>query len=220
MEQTIDGSMLPGAKTVGVVYLLYFLTAFLGTYLSKGLVVPGNAAATAKGILAHEALYRSGFAVGLVANAIYIVLTALLYRLFEQVNRNVSLLAAFLSLAGCTMQIAGGVLQLAPLLILSDAQLARAFTGEQLQVAAYASLTLYSRTISIALVLFAFFDLAIGYLIVRSTFLPRALGVFMMVAGVGWLTFLWPPLAQALSPYVLAIGGLAEVALMLWLLRA
>jgi len=218
MDQTSEGSMQPNARRVGVVYLLYFVAAFAGTFLSKGLVVAGDAAATAKGILAHEALYRSGFAVGLVANALYIALTALLYRLFEPVDRSISLLAAFFSLVGCTIQLAGGVLQLAPLVILSDSQLAGVFTMEQLQGAAFVSLSLYSRAFSIALVLFALFDLAIGYLIVRSTFLPRALGVVMMVAGVGWLTFLWPPLAQLLSSFVLPLGALAEVALMLWLI--
>lgn len=81
--------------------------------LSRGLVVPGDAAATARSIVSHEALYRSAFAVGLAANAIYIAVTALFYRLLGPVSWG----------AGCAIQICGGLLQLAPLLILKDPQL-------------------------------------------------------------------------------------------------
>jgi len=218
MDDIVEGTPRPDARAVGFVYLLYFLTAFCGGYLTKGLVVPGDAAATASNMLAHEALYRSGFAVGLIANAIYVAVTVLFYRLFAPVNRSMSLIAAFLSLVGCTIQISGGVLQLAPLVILGDSQLSSTFTIEQLQAAALLGVKLYSQAFSIALVLFALYDLLLGYLIIRSTFLPRVLGVVMMLAGAGWLTFVWPPLSTALSSYVLPFGALAEILLMLWLL--
>jgi Domain of unknown function (DUF4386) len=218
MEQIAEGSPRPNARTIGVVYLFYFLTAFLGGFLAKGLVVPGDAAATASSILAHEALYRSGFAISLIANVIYIAVTVLFYRLFEPVNRNMSLLAAFFSLVGCTVQISGGILQLAPLVFLGDSQWLSAFTVEQMQAATLLCLRWYSQVFTIALVIFAFYDLVLGYLIFRSRFLPRFLGVVMMLAGVGWLTFVWPPLSTALSAYVLPLGALAEFLLMLWLL--
>jgi len=218
MEQIAEDSPQPNARTIGVVYLLYFLTAFSGAFLTKGLVVPGDAAATATGILAHGDLYRSGAAVGLIANAIYIAVTALFYGLFEPVNRSVSLLAAFFSLVGCAIQICAGILQLAPLVILGDSQLSSAFNMEQLQAATLLCLKLYSQAFSIALVLFALYDLFLGYLIFKSAFLPRILGVLLMLAGVGWLTFVWGPLATLLSSYVLPFGALAEILLMLWLL--
>src|SRR5215471_9146935 len=68
------------------------------------------------------------------------------------------------------------------------------------------------------LVFFGFYCLLIGYLIFRSTFLPQILGVLMAIAGVGWLTFLSPTLANHLSPYILAPGIIGEGALTLWLL--
>jgi len=68
------------------------------------------------------------------------------------------------------------------------------------------------------LVFFGFYCLLIGYLIFRSTFLPRILGVLMAIGGLGWLTFLSPSLARALSPYNLAPGMIGEGALTLWLL--
>jgi hypothetical protein len=69
-----------------------------------------------------------------------------------------------------------------------------------------------------SLVFFGFYCLLIGYLIVRSTFLPRILGVLMAFGGLGWLTFLSPPLAKSLSPYVMLPGILGEGSLTLWLL--
>ncbi len=68
------------------------------------------------------------------------------------------------------------------------------------------------------LVFFGLHCLLVGYLIFRSTFLPRILGALMAFAGLGWLTFLWPPLAKYLSPYNLAPGMLGEGLLILWLL--
>jgi hypothetical protein len=218
MARIAEASPRPSATSIGIVYLLYFLTAFFATLLMKGLVVSGDAAATANSILAHEAAYRSGFAVGLVANAIYIAVTVLFYRLLEPVDRTIALLAAFFSLVGCAMQIFGGVLQLAPLVVLGDGQLPKAFDVGQLRAVALLSLKLYTQTFSISLVLFGLYDFLLGYLIYRSTFLPRALGALLMVAGLGWLAFLWPPLATALSSYVLPFGALAEIVLMLWLL--
>jgi hypothetical protein len=74
------------------VYLLYFLVAVLAMYLASGIVRPGDAAATAKAILAHAARCRSAFAGGLVANALYIAVTALLYTLFRPVSGAISLI--------------------------------------------------------------------------------------------------------------------------------
>ena len=217
MEPIAKASPSRAARVIGAVWLAYFLTAILGGYLVKGLVVPADAAATARNIVAHETLYRSGFAVGLIANAIYIALTALLYRLFEPVDRSISLIAAFLSLVGCATQIFGGLFQLAPLVVVGRGQFMGAFNEEQLQAATLLSLKLYSQTFNISLVLFALFGLAIGYLIIRSTFLPRVLGVLMVIAGSAWLSFLWPPLATPLLPYLVALN-IGELVLPLWLL--
>jgi hypothetical protein len=72
--------------------------------------------------------------------------------------------------------------------------------------------------VNIAIVIHGFYCLLIGYLIFRSTFLPRILGAVMAFAGLGWLTYLSNPLVNQLSPYNLASALLAELALMLWFL--
>ena len=70
------------------------------------------------------------------------------------------------------------------------------------------------------LVFFGFYCLLIGYLILRSTFLPRVLGGLMMVGGLGWLTFISPALSSSLSPYNMAPAILGEGVLMVWLMVA
>jgi hypothetical protein len=218
MERIMKSPTSPQARGIAVVYLLYFLVAFLSAILTKGLVVPDNAAATANNILTHEPLYRAGLAADLIANALYLAVTALFYGLFEPVSRRISLLAAFLGLVGCTVQIFGGIFRLASLVVLGDGPWSHSFNMDQLQAVAFLCIKLHAGMFNFSLVLFALYDLLLGWLIFKSTFLPRALGVLLIVAGLGWLTFVWPPLATALVSYVLPLGALAEIVLMLWLL--
>jgi len=96
--------------------------------------------------------------------------------------------------------------------------LAGAFTVVQLRSAALLSYKLYPQVFNISLVLFAVFDFLLGYLIYKSTFLPRFIGVWFMIGGVVGLMFLWPPLGTALRFVIIPIGGVAEIVLMLWLI--
>jgi len=217
MERIGEASPRFTARIAGVFYLMVFLTAV--PVLAGGrLVVSGDAAATATNILAHEALFRLGWAFNLIATACYIVVTALFYDLFKPVNRSVSLTAAFFSVVGCALGALSGVFQLAPLAVLGGPQYLSVFTVEQLQALALLLLKLQAQAYNIGLVFFGFYCILIGYLIFRSLFLPRILGALMVFAGLGWLTFLSPPLANHLSPYILAPGLLGEGSLTLWLL--
>jgi hypothetical protein len=218
MERIAQASPHPRARITGVVYLLYFLMVVIGGLFMRGIVVSGDAAATANNILSHLPLFRLGLATGLIATACYIAVTALFYDLFEPVNRSLSLLAAFFSLVGCAILVFGSLFQLAPLVVLGGGQYLSVFKAEQLQALAQMFLELNSLAVNICLVFFAFYNLLIGYLIFKSAFLPRFLGVLMALAGLGWLTFLYPPLANYLSPYILVLGFVAELLLMLWLL--
>ena len=212
------------ARFAGVVYLLYFLTAIAGEILLQqagisGIgVVSADAAALANNLLAHEASFRVGFALSLISLVDYVALTALLYRLLKPVSRSVALIATFSGLMGLAVQAAGGLFQLAPLVVLRGSASLSAFDEKQVQALALLALQLHAQAGSIALVFDGVFLLLIGYLIFRSPFLPRLLGVLVAFAGLGWLTYLWPPLARELTPYIQGIGGLAEGTLMLRLL--
>jgi hypothetical protein len=217
-ERIVEASPHPSARVTGVVYLLYFVTAVLGELFLKGIVVDGDAAATATNILAHQSLFRLGLATGLIAAALYIAVTALFYGLFRPVNRSISLLAACFSLVGCAILAFSTLFQLAPLVLLGGSQYLSVFKVEQLRALALLFLELNTQAGNICVVFFGVYCLLIGYLIFRSAFLPRILGALMAIAGLGWLTFLSPPLANHLSPYNLVLGFLAELSLMLWLL--
>ena len=218
MERIADTSPSPRARITGVVYLLYFLTAVFGEFFGRGLVVSGDAAATANNILAHQPLFRLGLATGLIATACYVAVTALFYDLFKHVNRSLSLLAAFFSLVGCAILAFASLFRIGPLVVLEGGQYLSAFKVEQLRALAFLFLELYGQAVNICFVFFGVYCLLIGYLIFRSAFLPRILGVLMAFAGLGWLTFLSPPLANYLSPYIQVLGVFAEGSLMLWLL--
>jgi hypothetical protein len=213
----IEASSPPSPRTIGVIWLLYFLTGILGTLLTRGIVVSTDAASTANNILAHASLYRAGFTVDLASNLIYIALTALLFGLFRPVNPRLALLAAFFGLVGCTVQIVGELLRLAPSVVLENPQLANAFGANQIQAAVLLSVILYKSVFYISFVLFGCFELVTGFLILRSTFLPRWLGWWWIAGGIGGLTFLWSPLATAIWPLLLAAGA-GEFVLPVWLL--
>ena len=217
-ERNAEASPRLKARITGVVYLLYFLTAVLGEFFMKGLVVSGGAAATANNILAHQPLFRLGLATGLIATACYVAVTALFYDLFKHVNRSLSLLAAFFSLVGCAILAFASLFRIAPLVVLGGGQYLSAFKVEHLRALAFLFLELYGQAVNICFVFFGVYCLLIGYLIFKSAFLPRILGVLMAFAGLGWLTFLSPPLANYLSPYIQVLGVFAEGSLMLWLL--
>ena len=215
---TEDGlSPHPSARAIGILWLLYMVTAALGLMLVRGLVSVSDAATTAQNILAHAGRYRASTSFDLVANILYIALTALLYGLFRPVNRTVAVLASFLSLTGCIVQIMGDFLRLVPSAVLTNAQLAQAFSVQQLQAVSASSLVMYNDSFQISFVLFAFFWLCLGYLILESKFLPRALGWWWIVGGVIGLSFLWPPLAAAIRP-ALVVGVAAELVTPLWLI--
>ncbi|MGA3292525.1 MAG: DUF4386 domain-containing protein [Candidatus Acidiferrales bacterium] len=210
------------ARIAGVFYLITIVTGIFGEVFVRGrLIVYGDAAATATNILAHQTLLRLGFALDLIP--VYIVVTVLFYDLFKPVNRSLSLLAAFFSLAGCAIGALNSLFQLAPLLVLRGEQYLSIFNAGQQQALALMFLELRAQGFDICLVFFGFYCILIGYLIFRSTFLPKILGVLMAIAGLGYLinsfaTFLSPAFAIHLIPYVLAPGLLGEGSLTVWLL--
>jgi hypothetical protein len=218
MDPIAEASPRPRARITGAVYLLYFLTAISSVLFIRGIIVSGDAAATANNILAHQRLFRLSAAVGLIATALYIAVTVRFYGLFKPVNKTVSLLATFFSLVGCAIQAFGSVFQVAPLAVLQGSPYLSVFRVDQLQAVALMFIKLNIQATYIYLVFFGLFNLLIGHLIFKSTFLPRILGVLMALSGLGWLTCLAPPLANRLLPYIEVVGGVAEAALMLWLL--
>src|SRR2546427_9351213 len=156
MERIAETSPQLKARIAGIFYLLTFVTGGLAVFARRGLVVDGDAAATATNILAHESSFQLGFAADLLVVASYIGVTALFYGLFKPVNRTVSLLAAFFSLVGCAILGSALLFEIAPLAVLGGSQYLSVFKVEQLQALTYMFLGFYGQAYGIALVFFGF----------------------------------------------------------------
>ena len=207
------------ARMAGIFQMLEGLTSAGGQVVILGsLVVAGSAATTATNILAHQQLFWLGFASSLLGVAFHLAWALLLYDLLKPVNRSLSLLALCVILVGCAMPALSSLLYLAPLLVLQGGSALSAFTPHQLQDLSLVFLNLNARAYDIYLVFFGLWCVLIGALIFRSTFLPRILGVLLMIDGVGWMLYLFPPLAQQLFPLIAVAAGLAEFSLLLCLL--
>lgn len=220
MQQTAELCPHIKARMAGVFYLLTIVTRIVAdAFVRNRLVVAEDAAGTASNILGHEPLFQLGFAADIMAFASYIALTALLYALFKPVNRSLSLVAAFFSLVATVAHAMSSLFHLAPLMLLKPSAYLNAFTMEQLQALALLSLKLRAAAYhSIGLVFFGVYCLLVGILILRSTFLPRFLGVLMVLAGLSYLPFLSAALARSLQPYILFFPAVGQISLCLWLL--
>lgn len=161
---------------------------------------------------------RLGFAVDLIATVCYLGVTALFYDLFKPVNKSISQLAAFFLLMECAVLAFASLFQVAPMLVLGGAGYLSVFKTAELQALALLFLNLNTQVFNISLMFFGYFCLLIGYLIFRSTFLPSILGILYALAGLGYLTYLVPPLADYLYPFNLVPAAFGEPALILWLL--
>jgi hypothetical protein len=219
MERIAEASPRLKARMAGVCQLMEAVSAAFGEVIIPGkLVVAGNAAATAANILGHERLFWLGFVLSLIGVAFHIAWALLMYELLNPVNRSLSRLAAFVILVGCAIQALTSLLYLAPLIILQGGSSLSAFAPEQLQALALVFLRLNDYAFQIYLVFFGAWCLLIGYLIFRSTFLPRILGVLLAISGLGWVTYLYPPLAHRVYPFIAAASALGEIPLELWLI--
>ena len=211
------------ARIAGLFWLMTFITGSFAMFIGAKFVVAGNAAATAANILAQESSFRLGGVANLVATACYLTATILVYVLLKAVNKNLSLLAAFFSLLGCGIGALGFFFYLAPLTVLGGAPYLNVFSAEQLQAHALTFLRLSGQANDLGLVFFGLHILLVGYLILRSTFLPRILGALLAIGGLCYITssfadFLSLPFRTYLFPYILLPAFIAELLLSLWFL--
>lgn len=207
------------ARLAGAFYLLALLTGlFAQGFVSARLVVPGDASATANNILSHDGLFRLGFAIYMLEMVCQIIMTVLLYDLLKPVNRSVSLLAAVLGLIGCGIKTFSRLFYFAPLLVLGGTHYLSVFSGEQLNAVALLFLRVNDIGAGIALVFFGFYAILKGYLVITSTFLPRALGWLGILGGIGWLAFISPPFGERVFSFIAVVAIIGVLANIAWLL--
>ncbi len=207
------------ARSAGFFFLLTILGGvFAEGFVSDRLIDFHDAAATAANILAHKGLFQIGFTVYLIEMASQIATAAFFYRLLKPVDRTIALLALVFELSGCVIKIFARVLYIAPLWVLENGPVLKGFDADQVHALALLLLRVNERGAGVALAFFGFSTPLNGYLVLRSTFLPRWLGALSLVAGVGWLAFLYPPLGYRTFMFMALLGLVSSAAMIFWLL--
>jgi len=224
MDFTAGASPRQLARSAGALYLVNIvLGAFAIGVVPAMLVVPGDPAATAHNIQAHELLYRLGLAAHVVVVLTNVPLAVIFFDLFRVVDRRVALLVVFFTLVGTAVETAGLLGQFAPLLLLGGAPYAGAVPAAQLQALAYLPGDLSPIGYSITEVFFGCYAISLSYLVIRSGFLPRAIGALMAIDGLGYLVYSFadmvaPGFAAHLVPWIQLPVLAGEGSLCLWLL--
>ena len=212
------------ARLAGLFFLLTILGGIVAqAFISQRLINFNDPAATANNILSNTGLFQLGFAVYLFEMACQVITAGLLYRLLKPVNRTIALLALLLELTGIAIKTFARVFYIAPLWVLlptagGASPILQGFTPEQVQSIALTLLKVNDQGAATALAFFGFSTPLFGYLIFRSRFLPRWLGLLMMVAGLCWLTFLYPPLGYGAFMIIAPLGLLSALVKIFWLL--
>jgi hypothetical protein len=209
------------ARAAGILLVLTMIGGFTGElYLPSQLIVPGDAEATARNITASPFLHRLGFAMYLLEAACDITLSWVFYVLLRPVNREVALLAAFFGLVATSTFAMAEVFYFAPSFILGDPGYLSSFSSEQRNSLAMLSLRYYAYGSGVLMVFYGIAFAIRGYLISRSTYLPRFIGLLMMIAGAGFVirNLLLVLVPHAASTLLLAPMFVAAISLMVWLL--
>lgn len=217
-----DMSQRKVARMAGFLYLMFIVTLAISTFVQSSPIVSGDAAATAKNIMGHEWLFRIGFMSELLATILFLLAAWALYVLLKPVNKSLAFLFVLLNLGGVAIECMNMLNQFAALLLLNGADYLKVFQADQLQSLAILFLNLHNNGFMIAQIFFGTWLLPLGYLVFKSGFLPRILGILLMIdcfAVLIWFVqfFLFPGY-EIISYPCLAESFIAEVSLSLWLL--
>lgn len=210
------------ARRAGVLYLVLSIVAmFSFFYLRPRFVISGDAAATARNIFASEQLYRAGILIDVIGQCLFIVVVLELYRLFKDVDRGQARLMLALVGTGIAVQVASLALNVAPLVLLGGADYLSAFTRPQLEALAYGSLTLFGKQGDLLTTFWGLWLFPFAILTIKSGFLPRFLGVLLILSGVAYVvtcvTAVVFPAALATLSKVLFPLYFGEFIVVLWL---
>ena len=210
------------ARIAGFLYLIYIVTSMFANISRTKLVVFGDAIATANNILASEWLFRIGFVSDVLAGVFFLLAAWALYVLLRPINKNIALLFLLLNLGGVAVQCLNMLIYFLPVLLLSGADYLKVFQIEQLQTLAISFLYLYDNGFMIAQFFYAAWLFPLGYLVFKSGYLPKILGIIVMIECFGWLMyplqFFLFPAYEVISNLSFAIGFIGEFGLTLWLL--
>jgi len=212
------------ARTAGVLYLINIACGMFGEiFVRSHLVVAGDALATAHNIMASELLFRCGVAGDLIMHITDVPMTVIFYVLLRPVSRDLSLLAALFGMLQTAILCANKLTLVMVLLLLGNSSYLKAFDASQLQTLALLSLTLHESGFGIGLIFFGVSCLVTAYLLFRSGYFPRTLGVLQAMAGVSYLInsftqLLAPAIATKMFPAIVLPAFVGELGTCVWLI--
>jgi hypothetical protein len=211
------------ARVAGVLWLACIVTGIVSFAAGPALLRGQDAATMAATILANERLFRVGVVADIISGASYVGVTALLFSLLKPSGRSISLVAASFGLVGVAMSGVGFLMHASMLVLVHGQHLFAALTAAQLHDMLVLATKLQALLFSIGMVFFGVQILLAGWLITRSTFLPRALGVLLAVGGTSYVmlsmaTLLAPSVGGRLLGLVMPIALIGEGSLTAWLL--
>jgi hypothetical protein len=221
---SIVADIAPGklARLAGILYLLVSVAAGFAQSFRTSIIVPGDAAATVHNILASQSLFRLSFVSDLFAQVCQILLILALYALLKPVSKNYALLTLLFVVAYVPMVCINMLNQFAALMVLSGADYLKVFSADQVNALVMLFLDLHKYGYSIVGMFFGLWLLPLGYLVFKSGYFPKILGVLLMIGCFGYLiqfveVFLFPGHDVITYPG-LAIATVAELAFAFWLL--
>lgn len=212
------------ARTAGLLYGALVILGILNLMVIPGRYsVGGDPAATIANIRTMETVFRTGVIVGVLSNLTYALLGLALYRLLAPVGRTAATLLVVFASAGAAVGLVSAGPKLDVLSILGTAPYLQAFTAEQIQAQAMLLLRSYSNLTRVAELFWGLWLIPFGFLVYRSGFLPRVLGVLLIAGGAGYAfnffaKVLWAAYATTQLPILLPLPAhVGEIGIMLWL---
>jgi hypothetical protein len=207
------------ARTAGLLYLLYMITSFIANLFGKFVFV--EAPVTVNHIMTHAFQFRIGFVINLFSVVFFVVAAWALYVLLKPVNKDLALLFLIFNLAGFAVWLFISLCLFASLVILNGSETIQAFQPDQLQALAVFFVNLYKNGVFMAQVPYGVWLFPFGYLVLKSRFLPKVLGILLIADGICQFVyvcqrFIFPDLGIIAYP-CLVISFIAEVSLALWL---
>jgi hypothetical protein len=206
----------------GFFYLMFIITFVFASYIRSRLIVFGDSVTTANNILSSQSLFRVGFMSELLSAMFFVLAAWALYVLLKPVNKNLALLFLLLNLGGVAIECINALNLFTALQLFGGANYLSVFQTDQLQAMAMSFLNSYTNGFMIAQLFFGTWLLPLGYLVYKSRFLPRLLGILLILDFFGvmiwFFQFFLFPGYEILSYPGLAVSFVAEISLSLWLL--
>lgn len=219
--KNFETSPQPYARIAGILYLVIIIMGFFAeTFVRNKLFVSGDATATANNIIHSQFLWKIGITADLIMQICDLPVMIILYYLLKPVSKKLALLNLSFNLIQTAVLVANKLNLLAALFFLGDAAYLKTFTPDQLYTLSYLSIKLHDFGFGVGLIFFGFVCLIEGYLIFKSRYFPRVIGVLMTIAGICYLfnsfaLILFPQFSDII---LLMPCLIAELSLSLWLI--